>query len=761
MKMRLLVFFFLSNSYLLLPISQYGRSIKASDFGYSATDATTALRNAFAAVTDTLIIDKQPGDWITGPQSISNKSNYTIIIEPGVIIKARTGFIDGDKLLNFNSSNTNIKIIGYGATLQMLKSEYSSGEFRHCLQSAGVNGFEVYGLTCKDSGGDGLHIAPGGINQLIPSRNVVVKDCNMDNNRRQGISITGAENVLIDRCLLQNTSGTAPAAGIDIEPFRPEHVIKNVHIRNCRIINNQGYGIMIIMGETQTLENSVFIDKVLIENCDRGGIAIGDGFYGQEQGAGVQDIFLSDGTIEFKNCWIRNTKGPAVIATKPADSLLTSFKSCVFENTNNNTVNPVFFGRTETTAFFNDGTRVGPFLVSSYIYPGGSITSPGLLVGIQYGGLNFDNCLVVDDEPRSFMTTFGAAVNNGITYNQPLKNITGNILMINTNASNTTNLYNNLPALFQNVSIQKNQSAALTTVPVALTAPDNNASEEVNNYGLFNFQRSGSTAYPLPVSYAVSGTASSQNDYQYLPGFIVIPANNDAVSDTVIARNDGIIESVETVVATLQSLPAFYSIGSNSEATVNIGNNVVLGLPAKLIYFKATPVNEFRDSKVEWGVSAEKNINRYVIERSYSNDNFVSVKSLTAKNLLVGESRYAITDSGVNNNTRYWYRLKQEDNDGEIHYLGVIAAGNEKENGVKIYPNPSSGSEIGILTKDFSPAVSFTLTNSEGKQIIVRSSKFGNNYWLLQPTTTLANGVYYVRIKDKSKQAVYPVMVKK
>jgi hypothetical protein len=193
----------------------------ASSFGYNATDATTALRNALQANADTLVIDYQITPWITGPLQVFNKNNYTIIIQPDVVIRARTGYGEFDQVLSFGLNNTNIKIIGYGATIQMLKSEYAGGEFRHCLLLSGVNGFQVYGLTLKDSGGDGILLSPGGNPFITPCRNVIIKDCVMDNNRRQGISVTAAENVLIDRCIMKNTKGTPPAAGIDIEPFNP------------------------------------------------------------------------------------------------------------------------------------------------------------------------------------------------------------------------------------------------------------------------------------------------------------------------------------------------------------------------------------------------------------------------------------------------------------------------------------------------------------------------------------------------------------
>jgi parallel beta-helix repeat protein len=91
-------------------------------------------------------------------------------------------------------------------------------------------------VKVTDCWGDGIYI--GG----TLTRNVTVRRCTLDRNRRQGISITGLVGGLIEDCVLSNTHGHAPESGIDLEAPRP---VRDVTIRNCLSTGNRGYGILL------------------------------------------------------------------------------------------------------------------------------------------------------------------------------------------------------------------------------------------------------------------------------------------------------------------------------------------------------------------------------------------------------------------------------------------------------------------------------------------------------------------------------------
>ena len=89
--------------------------------------------------------------------------------------------------------------------------------------------------------GDGIYI--GGIKK--PSTNVTINNALVDNNRRDGLSITSGENIKINSCIFSNSNGKAPAAGIQIEPNGSTNQIDKINIVNTITFNNQQTGLMV------------------------------------------------------------------------------------------------------------------------------------------------------------------------------------------------------------------------------------------------------------------------------------------------------------------------------------------------------------------------------------------------------------------------------------------------------------------------------------------------------------------------------------
>jgi hypothetical protein len=60
-----------------------------------------------------------------------------------------------------------------------------------------------------------------GRSEPIASLNTHIVDCVFDRNYRQGMSVIAAVNLTVERTIFSNTAGTAPAAGVDLEPDCP------------------------------------------------------------------------------------------------------------------------------------------------------------------------------------------------------------------------------------------------------------------------------------------------------------------------------------------------------------------------------------------------------------------------------------------------------------------------------------------------------------------------------------------------------------
>ncbi len=96
----------------------------------------------------------------------------------------------------------------------------------------------------------------------IPSRDVVIKNCTFDSNRRNNLSVTDAVNTIIDNCKLYragidmpNSLGSSPIIGIDIEPDHLQK-IDGVIIRNCYEEGGAGASIVASGGNDITIVNN-------------------------------------------------------------------------------------------------------------------------------------------------------------------------------------------------------------------------------------------------------------------------------------------------------------------------------------------------------------------------------------------------------------------------------------------------------------------------------------------------------------------------
>lgn len=108
---------------------------------------------------DTIVIDNVNGmDWNTGPLEII-RENITIIFEEGVVIRALPSVFDVFESLFRVNDKSNIKFLGYGATLIMNRQEYidlADSEFRHGINLNSASNILIEGLAILDTGGDGV-----------------------------------------------------------------------------------------------------------------------------------------------------------------------------------------------------------------------------------------------------------------------------------------------------------------------------------------------------------------------------------------------------------------------------------------------------------------------------------------------------------------------------------------------------------------------------------------------------------------------------
>lgn len=149
--------------------------------------------------------------------------------------------IDGTIVLSANDlkiysilhvSGINISISGKGSLVGDKEDHTGTeGEWGMGIFIAGGENVSIKGLNIKNCWGDCIYIHKN-------SKNVVIDNCILECGRRQGISITSAQSVVVRNCKIMNISGTNPSFGIDVEPNQSDTVryvkIEDVEVNNCR-----------------------------------------------------------------------------------------------------------------------------------------------------------------------------------------------------------------------------------------------------------------------------------------------------------------------------------------------------------------------------------------------------------------------------------------------------------------------------------------------------------------------------------------------
>lgn len=298
----------------------------AAWWGFNADDATEALQAALNSGAKTVRVPYMGEPWIVRPLNL--RSRLEVVLDPGVVVLAKEDEFKGSHDSIFTARDaSDITLRGYGATLRMRKQDYMTdaydkAEWRMGVLLAGCRRVGIEGLRIESTGGDGVYVGAGPRGYC---EDVVIRNCTFEDNYRQGISVIGAVNLLVENCILARTWGTGPSAGIDLEPNGPNEKLVNCVIRNCVIEGNAGAGILLYLRNLSKESGpiSVLFEDCFVKSGEVEGIAVG----------GLDDDG-PQGLVEFRNCTIENTgKEGAKVHDNSIHSALVRFVNCSWKNT--------------------------------------------------------------------------------------------------------------------------------------------------------------------------------------------------------------------------------------------------------------------------------------------------------------------------------------------------------------------------------------------------------------------------------------------
>jgi len=273
-------------------------------------DTTKAIQRAIDSDAGTVVVPYTGKRWTVAPLEL--RSELELVLQPGVLLEAKRGaFRKATDSLLLAKNVRDISIIGYGATIRMRKDDYTSrgyekGEWRHGICLQGATNVKIRGVRIERTGGDGIYIGPTWDADRNTCTNIRVADCTLRDNHRQGITVVSGVDVRIENCLITGTSGTAPQAGVDLEPSHPDDRLTAIHLKHIVAEGNAGSGLLANLSRLSRKSEpiSVRIEHCLVRDSVQPGLRV---LLHEEHGA--------RGWIEFVDCTVEGTQyaGAAVV----------------------------------------------------------------------------------------------------------------------------------------------------------------------------------------------------------------------------------------------------------------------------------------------------------------------------------------------------------------------------------------------------------------------------------------------------------------
>ncbi len=247
--------------------------------GDGETDDTNAINNAIQYCKNnnksTLFIPK--GTYIINGEASTPEQYFlqdgglfidfplNLLMENETYLKAKTSSQKGYILINIKNTS-NVNIIGGNIVGERDTHDGTTGEFGFGVHCKNVKKLKIINVNIYDFWGDGI-ILDAVVGDLSKTNeDVIIKNCEIRNNRRQGITIAHGYNFIVDnnKFLNSGVGGTDPKSAIDIEGVGGG---EGSFVENCLISNN-----FFSNGEVQeivcsmenlknlTIDNNIFYD---------------------------------------------------------------------------------------------------------------------------------------------------------------------------------------------------------------------------------------------------------------------------------------------------------------------------------------------------------------------------------------------------------------------------------------------------------------------------------------------------------------------
>lgn len=201
-------------------------------------DITDELNQLIATQGNTIYIPS--GNYrIDATKSVNLRNNTTLILDPKTTLKVIPNNLGSYQLFKINNVK-NVSISGGTLIGDKYTHLGDKGEWGMGIEIKDSQNISISDMRIDKMWGDAIYL---GTNGQDSNSNINLNNITMNDNRRQGLSIISVKKLRGYNLYANNTSGTDPASGIDIEPNNNKAILQDIYLKNIYTIGNQGSGL--------------------------------------------------------------------------------------------------------------------------------------------------------------------------------------------------------------------------------------------------------------------------------------------------------------------------------------------------------------------------------------------------------------------------------------------------------------------------------------------------------------------------------------
>ena len=239
--------------------------------GNGTADDTAAIQAAINALPSTGgTVEVPAGTYmINALLGINLRSHTRLLLDTGASLRAIPNSASRYWVVKAWGVN-NVEIAGGSIVGERTQHLGTTGEWGYGINISASSYVYVHDIAVSNCWGDGLAVgASGSGTTLVRSYGVTLNNVNASNNRRQGLSILPAVQVYVVNSSFNGSNGTAPQAGIDIEPATQGTTLQ-VRLENTTLSNNVGNGL-----EVHNNVSGLSMNNDTIQNNQGFGVYVG------------------------------------------------------------------------------------------------------------------------------------------------------------------------------------------------------------------------------------------------------------------------------------------------------------------------------------------------------------------------------------------------------------------------------------------------------------------------------------------------------